>query len=75
MLVKNNSAENDSIPPLRNNNNTFSLSDLDKANTLNSFFSSISQLDDSNTQLPDFSFKTNTRQEDFNIFEQEIKDL
>jgi hypothetical protein len=59
---------------LKNCNNTFSLSDIDKANTLNEFFSSISCVDDTYIKLPLFTFKTNSRLEDFIINKQEIKD-
>jgi hypothetical protein len=52
MLVKDNTNENETMPPLKNCNNTFSLSDIDKANTLNEFFSSISCVGDTNIKLP-----------------------
>jgi serine protease inhibitor len=73
MLVKDNTNENEIIPPLKNCNNTFSLSDIDKANTLNEFFSSISCVDDTNIKLPLFTFKTNSRLEDFIIMNKRLR--
>ena len=76
MLVKENSSDSGNIPPLIKCNNTdISYSDTEKANTLNDFFVSISNIDDSNTELPDFSFKTHSKLNNILITEQEVTDI
>ena len=50
-------------------------SDVEKANCLNSYFSSISSLDDSNAVLPPFYEKTDKVLADVVISENEIKDV
>ncbi len=62
-------------PPLLNVDQTLSISDSDKANTLNDYFVSISSLDDTNTILPDLVLKTNTAISDIDVSEQEITDV
>ena len=57
MLVKGNSSNCEFIPPLLNENNTYFFSDIEKANTLNNYFASISNIDDSQARLPPFSEK------------------
>ncbi len=48
MLVKDNSGSCNTIPPLQKNDNTYTLTDTDKADILNDYFVSISSVDDSN---------------------------
>ena len=69
MLVKNNSSKCDFIPPLLNDNDTYSFTDIEKANSLNSYFSSISNIDDSQARLPPFLKKTNKQLNNFTITE------
>ncbi len=73
--MKENSKNGDTIPPLLNVDQTLSISDSDKANTLNDYFVSISSLDDTNTILPDLVLKTNTAISDIDVSEQEITDV
>ncbi len=53
----------------------YSTSDLDKANTLNNYFTSISTIDDSNTNLPDFHSLTDSSIDTIEITQQEISDV
>ena len=55
-FVKNNSNAS-SIPPLKNNQNTYCYTDLEKTKSLNEFFTSISTINDDNSQLPAFETK------------------
>ena len=75
MLVKDFSASENPIPPLINNNNETAVSDSEKANFLNDFFVSISNVDDSNTQLPEFTTKCDTSISDISISEQDVSDI
>lgn len=75
LLVKDNSKSCNSIPPLRNTDGSYSISDEDKANVLNDFFISISSLDDTNTVLPDFFPITLKSIENIDITESEITDI
>ena len=53
----------DSIPILKqtvNNVDDFYFTDEEKANCLNNHFSSVSELDDSNSQLPQFDLETHS---------------
>ena len=75
MLVKDNSSKCDIIPPLLNENDTYSFTDIEKANTLNNYFSSISNIDDSQARLPPFSKKTDKQLYNFTITEQDTIDV
>ncbi len=75
MLVRDNYSKCDTIPPLKNNDQRFSITDEEKANTLNDYFVSISTVDASNTILPDFVPKTNAAIGNLIISEQEITDV
>ena len=77
LLVKENSTSFENIPPLRNNDNTYAISDDDKANLLNDFFvsASISSVDDTNTILPVEQPKTRSSIEHVRITESEITDV
>ena len=48
MLVKDNYNTCTSIPPLKNENDSFVFSDNEKADLLNDYFISVSTIDDSN---------------------------
>jgi hypothetical protein len=52
MLIKDNSTKCDKIPPLKSENNSYSVSDEEIANTLNNYFVSISTIYDTNSNLP-----------------------
>ena len=54
---------------------TIHSSDVEKANCLNSYFSSISSLDDSNAVLPSFYAITDKTLEEFIISVHEIKNI
>lgn len=75
-LVKENSSSN-SISTLKDpdNPNIYHTSDEEKANVLNTFFSSISTIDDSNVQLPNFSSKTHSTINNFRISENEVSEV
>lgn len=76
MLVKDNSSKCEPIPPLLNESNgTFSFTDIEKANTLNNYFSSVSNIDDSLASLPYFSSKTNKRLYNIFVTEQDTIDI
>jgi len=75
LLVKGNASQYNQIPPLKNSDQSFSLTDLDNANTLNNYFTSIDNVDDSSSELPDRVFRTNNRLDNFVISEQEITDV
>ncbi len=57
MLMKENSSRCETIPPLVNNDQTYLISEEDKANTLNNYFVSISTVNDTMTDLPVFTSK------------------
>ena len=75
MLVKNNTKSCETIPPLRKQDQSLSVSDVDKANVLNDYFVSISTIDDSHTTLPDFILKTNSSLNNIRITDREISDI
>ena len=63
-----------SIPPMIDGNKTY-FDSKDKANAFNKAFLSFSDIDDSKTQLPEFSYKTDSRLEDIQTTEQEVQDI
>ena len=67
------------IPPLQstsaNGDTEYFITDYEKATCLNDFFVSISSVYDSNSSLPHFDFKTNSRLTDVLITESEIVDI
>ena len=77
--VKTNHSKNSEIiPPLKtviNGHEKFCVSDQDKANCLNDYFSSISTVDDSNATLPTFERKTENSLSDIQTTESEIKEI
>ena len=47
------------FPPLQKQDNTLTFSDFEKAEELNSYFASISTIDDANIDLPNFGKRCN----------------
>jgi hypothetical protein len=74
-LVKDNSSNCEQIPPLINSDRSVSITDFEKANTLNDYFVSVSNVDDRDVNLPSIELKTDVILNDFNISEQDIKDV
>lgn len=77
-FVKNNNTVS-TLPPLctttMSGETIIHSTDVEKANCLNSYFNSISSLDDSNAVLPPFYEKTDKILEDVVISENKIKDV
>ena len=77
-FVKNNTASS-SIPPLYttddNNEMKMHVTDKEKADCLNDYFTSVSRVSDENTQLPNFQKITNGSLDSFVITEIEVKDI
>ena len=68
----------DSIPILKqtvNNVDEFYFTDEEKANCLNNHFTSVSELDDSNSHLPQFDLKTNSELSNIVIQHSLIEDI
>ena len=68
----------DSIPILKqtvNNVDEFYFTDEEKANCLINHFTSVSQLDDSNSHLPQFDLKTNSELSNIEIQQSLIEDI
>ncbi|KAK3106559.1 hypothetical protein FSP39_022538 [Pinctada imbricata] len=67
-LLTKNSGTSSSIPPLLNpDNNQVESSDQEKADILNNYFSSISNINDANVDVPDLESKTNSTLSEINI--------
>ena len=60
------------IPPLHKQDDTVTFSDFEKAKELNSNFASISTIDDTNTDLPDFEKRCNVDFTQIRITESEV---
>ena len=62
-MIKNNFGVlySSSIPPLKTNQNTYCYTNIEKAECLNEFFTSISTINDDNSQLPAFESKCQTK--------------
>ncbi len=75
MLVKENSKNCETIPPLCKSVNTYTFTDTEKAEVLNEYFVSISAVDDTNVELPIFLSRTNARIETIHITEKDVKDI
>lgn len=77
-FIKNNTSSA-TIPPLctvaNNNDILIHTTDIEKANCLNDYFTSISQVCDDNVQLPVFRKFTDNILDTFDIFENEVKDI
>ena len=68
----------DSIPILKqtvNNVDEFYFTDEEKANCLNNHFTSVSELDDSNSQLPQFDLQTQSELSNIEIQQSLIEDI
>lgn len=63
------------IPPLYIDNNKYAYTNIEKADTLNIFFSSISTIDDANVPLPDFEKRTDSVLSQLIINPSEILDV
>ena len=63
------------IPPLHKKDNTLTFSDFEKAQELNSYFASISTIDDTNTDLPYFEKRCNVDFTQIRITESEVVDV
>ena len=63
------------IPPLHKQDNTLAFSDFEKAQDLNSYFASISTIDDTNTDLPYFEKRCNVVFTQMRITESEVVDV
>ena len=63
------------IPPLHKQDNTLAFSDFEKAQELNSYFASISTIDDTNTDLPYFEKRCNVDFTQIRITESEVVDV
>jgi len=75
MLLKKNASNGNSIPPLHNPDNSYSFTDLEKADSLNDYFVSISSVDDLNVILPTFNLKTRSELINISVTETEITDV
>ena len=68
----------DTIPPLITDLNgveCLSSTDEEKANCLNDFFVSVSNVDDSNARLPPLNFQCDSRLSNINVQEEEVSDI
>ena len=63
------------IPPLETPNDSYAFTDLEKANLLNDYFCSISTIDDSNINLPEFNIRTDSWLLNVNIETSEVIDV
>ena len=79
-LIKTNSTD-DSMPPLRLNENSsnetyaYAYSNYEKCELLKSYFCSISSIDDTNANLPQFESRTQTELREITISKEEIEDV
>jgi hypothetical protein len=76
MLIKNESSSNDT-PPLSDPQNDFKLSyeSIEKAEILNKYFCSISNLKDENKVLPDFDCRCLNVLSDIDVCEHDVVDI
>ena len=63
------------IPPLETPNDSYTFTDLEKANLLKNYFCSISTIDDSNINLPEFNIRTESSLLSVNIETSEVIDV
>lgn len=63
------------IPPLRKNDNTFGFTDYEKAEELNSYFASISTVDDKNIELPQLGTRSDAIFTHIQVTESEVIDI
>ena len=69
ILVKNSNENNIDFPPLRKTGDEYAFTDDERANVLNDYFVSISNIDDSNAILPNVKNNTACLLEDIFISE------
>ena len=78
-FIKSNKGAELVIPPLKtvseSGEDVYSFSDLEKANTLNDYFQSISNINEANTELPNFFPRTANSLDSIHIEESEITDI
>ena len=70
-LYKGSHGDPSSIPPLQTANNEYVYTDIDKANELNTFFTSITQLNEDHN-LPPLDYRTEQRLDHISITEAEV---
>ena len=63
------------IPPLQKQDHTFAFTDLEKADELNSYFASISTVDDANIEIPNFNIRTDIDFTNIQVRESEVIDI
>ena len=63
------------LPPLHNSDDVYAFTDDEKTNILNDYFCSISSLDDSNIELPDFNIRTESSLSNIIINTSEVIDV
>ena len=63
------------IPPLQTPNDSYAFTDSEKANTLNYYFCSISSIDDTNSNLPEFTKRTDSSLANIIISPSEVADV
>ena len=63
------------IPPLQTPNDSYAFTDSEKANTLNDYFCSISSINDTNSNLPKFTKRTDTSLSIILISPPEVSDI
>ncbi len=74
--IMNSKGHNSNIPPLKKDDNTYAVTDLEKAECLASYFSSISTLDDSNIEPPNIDpIQVDNFLENITINKQDISDI
>ena len=60
------------IPPLQKQDHTFAFTDLEKADELNTYFASISTVDDTNIELPNFNTRSDIDFTNIQVRESEV---
>ena len=63
------------IPPLQKQDHTFAFTDLEKADELNSYFASISTVDDANIEIPNLNTRSDIDITNIQVRESEVIDI